>query len=337
MKVAFFEYEPWMESYVQDYLVGHEVVFDVEPLTEDNAAKYADAEAVSVFVFSKVTDKVVGAMPALKMIAARSTGFDHIDLKAATSRGIPVTNVPHYGSVTVAEHTWALILTLSRNIYKGYEMTEDGRFDITDMRGFDLENKTLGLIGLGEIGKKVAEMSLGFNMKLRIFNRTRDEAFAARFPNCVFVETAEDVYSHADIISFHLPLTPQTQHILNIDNYQRLKPGCIVVNTSRGAVIETQALIKGLNEGIISSAGLDVLEGEAALKGQSEFNVEKMPSAQELSEAYLDHVLIQRDDVVITPHNAFNSDESIKRLVNSNLDNILAFHNGAMERLDRVN
>lgn len=337
MKLAFFEYEDWMQEYVLEKLPEHEVVFVEEPLTEANAGEFADVQAVSVFVFSKVDGQVMEKMPALKLIAARSTGFDHISLEEAKKREITVTNVPRYGSITVAEHTFALILALSRMIYAGYERTEKVDFSLEGLRGFDLYGKTLGLVGLGEIGTQVAQISRGFGMKLRIFNRTRDEGFAASFTSCVYVDRIEDIFTHADIISFHVPLTPETYHLLNLDNYQTLKPGCVIINTARGPIIDTRALIKGLQEGIIGGAGLDVLESEGVIKSETPaVNIEKLPSEQELAETYLNHVLINMDHVVITPHNAFNSNESIRRLLDANLENVLNFFKGNLESLDMV-
>jgi D-lactate dehydrogenase len=337
MKIAFFEYEDWMQEQVCKLLPDDEVVFVKEPLTQHNASQFEDVEAVSVFVFSRLNQEVLALMPALKLIAARSTGFDHIDLKAASDRNILVTNVPSYGAVTVAEHTWALILALSRQITLSFERTEQANFEITGLRGFDLQGKTLGLVGLGEIGKRVAEMSRGFGMKIRIFNRSRDLHFADTFDNCVFVDKVEDLLSHADVISFHVPLTPQTLHLINLENYQTLKPGCVVINTSRGPIIDTKALIKGLQEGIIRGAGLDVLESEAVVKGEREVDIDNLPKPQELTEAYLTHALIDMDNVIITPHNAFNSDESIIRLVDSNIEQIRNFKNEDTTLLARVN
>jgi len=336
MKVAIFEYEDWMQDHIQAKLTDHELVFVKEPLTTANASQFTDVEAVSVFVFSKMTSKVITSLPQLKLITARSTGFDHIDLQAAQDRQIIVTNVPNYGSVTVAEHTWALILAVSRNLALSHDRTERADFDITGLRGFDLEEKTLGLVGLGEIGRKVAEMSRGFNMKLRIFSRSKDEQFASQFENCVFVDKIEDVLTHADVISFHVPLAPETYHLINLDNYHHLKSGCIVVNTARGPVIETKALIKGLQDGVIRGAGLDVLESETVVKSERTVDIDHLPQPQELTEAYLNHVLINMDNVIITPHNAFNSDESIIRLVNTNIQNIIDFINGNLDSLNKV-
>lgn len=336
MKIVFFEVEVWMEEFVRQILPEHELVFTTDALDDTSVEKYADAEIISVFVFSKVSKSVIDKMPNLKMIAARSTGFDHIDISSAKEKNVVVTNVPKYGSVTVAEHTWSLILGLSRNIYTSYERTENNDFSIEGLRGFDLDGKTLGIVGLGEIGKKVVEMSRGFNLKIRIFTRTKEQDFADKFENCVFVDRVEDVFSHSDVISFHAPLTPETKYLLNFKNYKSLKPGSIVVNTSRGALIETKALVRALKEGILRGAGLDVLESESVIKNEVLADTEHLPNESELAETYINHLLMGLNNVIVTPHNAFNSDESIRRLVGRNAENIAMFLAGKNEELDRV-
>lgn len=322
MKIAFFEVEEWMEAYVRERLAGHELRFSSEPLDTSNAAEFEGVEAVSVFVYSKVDREVLEKMGGLQLVSARSTGYDHIDVAFAKEKGVLVSNVPTYGSVTVAEHTWALILALSRNIYKSYQRTEAADFGLTGLRGFDLEGKTLGIVGLGEIGKKVAEMSRGFRMKQRVFTRTHDLEYASKFDNLVYVDKLEDLLSHSDVVSFHTPLVPETYHMLNLNNYRSLKPGCVVVNTSRGALIETKALVKALKEKIVRGAGLDVLESEGVIKGEAGDELENLPNENELAETYLNHLLIGMDNVIITPHNAFNSDESVLRLLDADLENI---------------
>ena len=175
MKITIFEHEPWMEEYVRKTLHEHEVFFCADPLTEKNAEQFQQCDAVSVFVYSRVSENVINKLPNLKIISARSTGFDHIDREYASSKNIVVTNVPRYGGITVAEHTWALILNLSHKISESSKRTEVGNFSVTGLRGMDLYGKTLGIVGLGEIGRNVAVMSQGFNMNLRIFSRTHDE------------------------------------------------------------------------------------------------------------------------------------------------------------------
>lgn len=336
MKITIFEHEPWMEEYVRKTLHEHEVFFCADPLTEKNAEQFQQCDAVSVFVYSRVSENVINKLPNLKIISARSTGFDHIDREYASSKNIVVTNVPRYGGITVAEHTWALILNLSHKISESSKRTEVGNFSVTGLRGMDLYGKTLGIVGLGEIGRNVAVMSQGFNMKLRIFSRTHDEQFIGKFENAVYVDNVEDIFTHSDVISFHLPLTKDTHHVLNSENYHLLKQGCLVINTARGGVVETKALVKALQEKIVRGVGLDVMESEAIVKDQLFADPDQLPNEHELSEVFLNHMLRDMDNVVITPHNAFNSDESIKRLVDGDIQNILHFFNGEIDALDKV-
>jgi D-lactate dehydrogenase len=324
MRIAFFEVEPWMKEIIERRFSDHVVIYCDDPLTLQNASTYDQADIVSIKELSKTDASIISKFSHLLHVSTRTTGYDHIDLDACSRRGIIVTNVPGYGSVTVAEHTWALILALSRRIFESYDRTEASDFSTTDLRGFDLYDKTLGIIGLGAIGKHVALMSKGFGMKLRVYTPDKDFAFAEQFSNFVFVDRPEDVFTHADVISFHAPLTKQTFHMLNMTNYALLKKGSIIINTSRGGLIETQAIVKALEEKIIRSAGLDVLEAESLMKLTPDIN-EDFPPENELAEAYLNHRLIGMKNVLITPHNGFNSDESVIRQLEGNLDAIQSF------------
>lgn len=324
MKIVFFETEPWEEAYVTSKLTDHELVFCPQALTEANSQDYQNADILSINVYSKITPAILDKLPQVKMIGTRSTGFDHIDLAATAKRRIIVTNVPQYGSITVAEHTWAMILALSRRIFESYDRTEAADFSSDGLRGFDLYDKTLGIIGLGAIGRHVALMSRGFSMKLRVLNPHRDQAFADQFSNFTYVDRIEDIFTHSDVVSFHVPLTQDTYHMLNLTNYTQLKPGSIVVNTSRGPLIETQALVKALEEKRIRGAGLDVLESEAYMQPNAG-GMTTFPAEHELAEVYLNHRLIGMQNVLITPHNAFNSDESVYRKIDGNLDSIRSF------------
>ena len=324
MKIAFFETESWEQAHAASILSGHELMFCSEPLTESNSHEYKDANILSINVHSKISSAILDEMSRVKMIGTRSTGFDHIDLGVTKQRHIIVTNVPQYGSITVAEHTWAMILALSRRIFESYDRTEASNFSSVGLRGFDLYDKTLGIIGLGAIGRHVALMSRGFNMKLRVLNPHHDQEYANQFANFTYVDRIEDIFTHSDVVSFHAPLTKETYHMLNQSNYSFLKPGSVVVNTSRGALIETQALVKALEEKRIRGAGLDVLESEELMQPTSTSPI-KIPAEHELAEVYLNHRLIGMDNVLITPHNAFNSDESVYRKIDGNLDSIRSF------------
>ena len=335
MKIVFVETEPWEQAHVVSKLKGHELVFCPEPLTDSNVQNYQDADILSINVYSKITPAILDTLSQVKMISTRSTGFDHIDLAATKARQIIITNVPQYGSITVAEHTWAMILALSRRIFESYDRTEASDFSSDGLRGFDLYDKTLGIIGLGAIGRHVALMSRGFSMKLRVLNPHHDQDFANQFPNFTYVDRIEDIFTHSDVVSFHAPLTQDTYHMLNLSNYNLLKPGSIVVNTSRGALIETQALVKALEEKRIRGAGLDVLESEEYMQPNA-VSMATFPAEHELAEVYLNHRLIGMPNVLITPHNAFNSDESVYRKIDGNLDSIRSFLDNGDQCINQV-
>ncbi len=296
------------------------------PLSSANAAEYSDAVAISVFVRSKIDAEVLQKMPNLKFIATRSTGYDHIDDGAVKQKGILLVNVPHYGENTVAEHTFALLLSLSRNVHKAYEMLKNGKFDINATLGFDLKDKTLGVVGTGNIGMHVIRIAKGFGMNVLAYSRTQDN-FLAEVMGFSYAENFEDLLSRSDIITFHVPLTEQTRHMLNADSISRLKRGAIVINTSRGAVIDDRALYDGLKTGQVGGAGLDVIEGEEAIIEDLQLAYQHDDPAK-IRKTFLEQELTAMDQVVFTPHIGFNSREALERIESESINNIKAFVSG---------
>ncbi len=199
-----------------------------------------------------------------KAIITRSTGFDHIDIKACNEKKIKVYNIPRYGSNTVAEFTFALLLSLTRKIVKANERVKKLDFNLEGLRGMDIRGKTLGIVGLGEIGTCVAEIAKGFKMNILVFTRTKDTKLAKKI-GFRYVDF-NTLLRNSDVITFHVPLTPATKHMINMKNIELIKKGAILVNTSRGEVVETEAVIKALDKKILSGAGLDVLEEEELIK-----------------------------------------------------------------------
>ncbi|MFX0068713.1 MAG: NAD(P)-dependent oxidoreductase, partial [Candidatus Hodarchaeota archaeon] len=259
MKIAFFETEEWEEKYIRDNLPGHEMVFYPEALDAENADKVRDFESVSVFVFSKLDEATLSKLPNLKFITTRSTGFDHIDLSECEKRNIPISNVPFYGDNTVAEHAFALLLTLVRKMHR-VRMTEHKTFAMEGLKGMDLNGKTFGVVGAGRIGLYAAKFARGFGMDVLaydiIFNDFAREVLGYKYVSL------EELLKNSDVISIHAPYNKYTHHMINKDNIRLIKRGAILINTSRGGLIDTDALKMALDEGIISAAGLDVLEGE---------------------------------------------------------------------------
>ncbi len=323
--IVFFEMEDWEERFIRESELqsrGPKIYRD--RLTEDTAMLAADAEIVSLFIYSVVNKQVLDQMPNLRMVATRSTGFDHIDLKECERRGIAVSNVPYYGENTVAEHAFGLILSLSRKIYKAYTRTTRLDFSLEGLRGFDLKDKTIGVIGAGRIGLHVVRIAKGFGMNVLVYD-VRHEQLLAEVLGFAYAGL-EDLLSRSDVISLHAPLTRATHHMINSGNIGLIKRGAILVNTARGALIETEALINALNQGIISGAGLDVFEGEEAVKEDTALLAQKLPGEQ-LREILLSYALLHRDNVVITPHIGFYSDEALRRIEETTVENILGFMN----------
>lgn len=321
--VVFFETEDWERDYIRDSeLQQYNPKIYRERLTEDTATLASDAEVVSVFIYSTLDKKVLDRMPKLKMIATRSTGYDHIDLAECGKRAIPVANVPYYGENTVAEHAFGLILSLSRKIYRAYMRTSRLDFSLEGLRGIDLKDKTIGVIGAGRIGLHVVRIAKGFGMEVLVYD-VRHEQLLAEVLGFTYVPF-EDILRRSDVISLHAPLNKATHHLINSGNIDLIKPGAILINTARGGLVETEALINALDRGIISGAGLDVFEGEEAVKEETALLARKLPNDQ-LRDLLLSYALLHRDNVVITPHIGFYSEEALRRIEETTVENILAF------------
>jgi len=319
---VFYETEGWEEERLRRSLSDLNPSFNRSELNEETARLAQEAEVVSVFIHSRVTRAILSRLPNLKLLATRSTGFDHIDLSACTERGIVVSNVPTYGTNTVAEHTFGLILALSRNIYKAYVRTMRGDFSLQGLIGFDLKGRTLGVIGAGNIGLHVIRIARGFGMRVLAFD-VRPNLMMAEVLGFEYVPL-EVLLRESDIVSLHSPLTPANYHLINRDTLSQMKRGSLLINTARGGLVDTEALIWALDEGILAGAGLDVLEGEELI--QEEKQLLTAPSAEEKLRSILrQHLLLRREDVVVTPHIAFYSHEALARIVDTTVENIRDF------------
>ncbi len=306
-----------------------------EPLTIKNAPRLA--EAIAIFVDSKINKQLLATMPRLKLITTMSTGFDHIDLAETKKRSITVCNVPTYGENTVAEHTMALILAISRKLFLSVKRVKEGVFDYHDMRGFDLAGKTVGVIGTGHIGKNVIQMLGGFNMRIIAYDPFPDRAFAKK--TGVSYMPLSKLLSQSDIITLHTPLLPSTYHLINKKTIKKIKRGAHIVNTARGGLIDPEALLLGLETGHIAGAGLDVLEKEEFIKHPEELLLAdgKKTTGRDAMEntkvSLFNNILIDHPKVIVTPHNAFNSVEAVERIFAVTIDNINAFMNGRTQNV----
>jgi len=322
VKIVFYEVEGWEQRYFADQFVAYDPRFFDDPLDERTVNLAVDADVLSIFIHSQVSQTVLAAMPNLKLIATRSTGFDHIDLEACNQRGIVVSNVPRYGENTVAEHTFGLILSLSRNIHKAYLRTSRGDYSLEGLEGFDLKGKTLGVVGAGSIGLHVIRIAKGFDMNVLAYDL---------MPNRLIAEVLgfsyvplDDVLARSDIITLHAPYTPATHHLINRSTLKLVKRGALLINTARGALVDTDALVWALDEGILSGVGLDVLEGEELITEEKQL-LSQPATEEKLRMILRQHFLSRRPDVVITPHIAFYSREALERIVETTATNIREF------------
>jgi len=324
MKIAFFEVEEWEKVYLQQKLAGNELQFFTEPFTSENLHEVKDVEIISTFIYSSVTKEMLEKLPNLRMITTRSTGYDHIDVATCIKhKNVTVCNVPHYGTRTVAEHTFALILALSRKIFKSVERTRHGDFDHHELTGFDLYGKTIGIIGLGDIGRSVLHIAKGFGMRVVSISRHPDEALARRL-GVTFLDMNE-LFAVSDIVTLHVPYTKATRHMVNKRTIKKFKKGSLLINTARGGLIETEAILYGLEKGILAGVGLDVLEGEDIIQEERQILSKHFLEHANIKTLYFDHVLMKQENVVITPHNAFNSTEALHLILDVTVANIKDF------------
>jgi len=263
-------------------------------------------KVISCFIYTPFTADVLKSLPDLKLLCTRSVGFNHIDLNACISLGIDVCNVPDYGSHVIAEHVFALLLTALRHVTEAGLQVREGDFDYHGLRGMALMGKTLGIIGTGKIGASVAKIAHGFGMKLLAVDKCRvlelESAYGLRYTDM------NTLLSNSDIITLHVPALPDTIHMMNEDMISRMKNGVIIVNTARGELIDSAALLKGLNSGKIARALLDVLEHEKDFRWNKK--------------------LITHKNVIVTPHIAFYADDSMRRMATDSLQSIHEWKEG---------
>lgn len=317
MKIAFYEAAATDKAFFEKHLTQHQLTFDKNPLNLDNYEEAKKATIISVFIGSKIDANLLEKLPKLKGITTRSTGVDHIDPQCCLQKKIKVLNVPAYGTNTVAEHTFALILALSRKIYPSIAQTKQGNFANLDLKGFDLAGKNLGVVGLGNIGQRVAQLALAFKMKVLVFTRTPKPQPGLEFVNF------EELLAKAHILTLHTPLTTQTKYLINQHNIGLIKRGALLINTARGELVETTALIKALQNKTLAGAALDVLEEEQTIKEEREILTEAYIELSSAKTLLLNHVLLDMPNVIITPHNAFNSKEALQEINQQTLENIL--------------
>lgn len=333
MKVLVFNADAEVKRTFPQALSGHEIIcFDGSVRPED-LQTHPDAQAVSIFVASSFTKDHINALPALRCIATRSTGVDHIDMAAAQARGIAVVNVPSYGARTVAEFTFALLLSLSRRLPEAVnQVRQEGSFDTGPLEGFDLYGRTIGVIGTGAIGRNVVSIAQGFGMQVLMFDKFPKQELVS--PAAAYV-SFDELLAKSDIVTLHVPYMPENKHLLNRDAFAKMKHGAYVVNTARGELIDTEALLDALRSGSIAGFGTDVLEGERLLKDEIEL-VKGDESIQDLKNIIRNHALIDMPRVLVTPHIAFFSKEAYGEILATTITNLQNFAAGTPKNVVRV-
>lgn len=306
MNIVFFETEPWEEKYLKDKLNKNKLQFFNKPLTVKNLPSLNKTHILSVFIYSKITKKMIVQLPSLRAIVTRSTGVDHIDSDECKKRKIAVYNISHYGNNTIAEHAFALVLALLKNVIPSVQRTKKGQFYSSGLTGFDIEGKTIGIIGLGKIGKRVVLIAKSFNMNIVAYDIFKDKIFA-RENNIKYV-SLEKLLKESDIITLHCNLTTENYHLINKKNISLLKKNAYIINTARGGLVDSSALLQVLKNNQIAGVALDVLEEESSLNESKH----KKLLAQ----------LTKRDNVIITPHNAFNTHEAMQRILDTTTETI---------------
>ncbi|MBI4149093.1 hydroxyacid dehydrogenase [Candidatus Woesearchaeota archaeon] len=323
VKIAGFELEKWEQEYLRERLGRHRFFLTHEHNLLKYIKKAKDADILTIFINTPITKDVLDKLPRLRFIATMSTGFDHIDLMECRRRGIIVSNVPFYGENTVAEHTFALILALSRRIIPAVESTRRGYFDLKGTRGFDLKGKTLGIVGGGHIGMHACRIARGFEMNVLVYDIRKDKGLARKMG--FRYSSLNSLLRRSDVISLHLPYTKHTHHIINKKNIALIKRGALLINTARGGLIESDALIKALASKRIRGAGLDVLEGEAEIKEEKQLLSKVFRQQIDYKTQLEIQLLLNQENVLVTPHSAFNSMEALHRILDTTITNIRGF------------
>lgn len=307
----------------------HDIHFFEEELTSENVD--SEAEIVSVFVSSTVDKALLDKMPKLKLIAARSTGFNNIDLASCSERGITIVNVPTYGEHTVAEYAFALLLTLTKKILHSAKQMNDGEIDHSLLHGIDLQGKTLGVIGAGRIGQNVIKLGKAFGMNVLAYDPYLKSEIAKE-QDIQLVELQE-LISSSDVISLHVPLTKENIHMVNTALISNMKDGVFIINTARGELIDTNALLSALKSGKVAGAGLDVLEDEKLMDFDEEQLLLKKGKAgkEALEHVLANTILMKMPNVILTSHNAYNTTEAISRINHTTVENIISYLAGSVQ------
>jgi D-lactate dehydrogenase len=327
MKIVIFDIEDWEKPTFASLGDEHELTFVSESLSKANASEHEEAEIISVFVKSQVDEAVLSAMPNLKAIATRSTGFDHIDRGVCQDRDIQIAYVPSYGANAVASHTIGLLLNIVHRISDGIGRTRKGEFTNTGLRGFDVTGKRIGVIGAsGDIGRHVVKMAKGLGMEVLGFDVAKDEDFA---DEAGFEYVAMDeLLGQSDVVTVHVPQNEKTENMIDDEAFSKMRDGVVLLNTSRGGVVDERALLKAISEEKVSAAGLDVLRAEPTIREEAELLRTAVEDEDKWGELLANETLLRLRNVYVTPHNAFNTTEAVQRILDVTRENLDGFVKG---------
>lgn len=320
MKVALFSAKSYDKEFFDQFNdSAHLFTYFDAPLNKDTAKLCDGFDAVCVFVNDKMDKKTITllAQYGVKLIVLRCAGFNNVDLITAKEQQIKVFRVPAYSPNAIAEHAVALILTLNRKTHKAYNRIRENNFSLKKLTGFNLNGKTIGVIGTGKIGVEFCKIMLGFGCNVLAYDIFENEDLKKRG---VVYQTFEEILKVADIISLHCPLNPETQHLIDGEAFKKMKNGVMIINTSRGAVIDTKQAIKALKSGKLGYLGIDVYEQEEHL------------FFKDLSESIIKDDVIARlmsfPNVLLTAHQGFFTNEALEQIVKITIQNITDFENG---------
>ncbi|MGN1090813.1 MAG: 2-hydroxyacid dehydrogenase [Huintestinicola sp.] len=325
-KIAFFDTKPYDKESFTNHNTGYDIRFFEDKLNPDTAALAKGCRAVCAFVNDTIDKEVIDTLVSCgtELLLMRCAGYNNVDLKYAEGK-LTVMRVPAYSPYAVAEHTMALILLLNRKIHKSYIRTRDYNFSINGLTGFDLHGKTVGVIGTGKIGQAFIDICKGFGMKILAFDLYPDEN-AARTKGYEYV-SKDRLFEESDIISLHCPLTKDTKYIISEESLRKMKKRAFIINTSRGKLIDSDALLAALREKRIAAAGLDVYEEEADIFYEDR-------SGDIIGDETLS-LLVSMPNVIITSHQAFLTEEALSAIAQVTLSNADAFFAGE-ELVNRI-
>ena len=315
-KVAVFDAKPYDEANLKrvNENYGFELFFFKEHLDRTNVVLANGADAVCIFVNAVADEYVIEKLKGygVKLIALRCAGFNNVDISAAAKYGIPVVRVPEYSTYAIAEHTLALMLCLNRKIHRAFIRTRDWNFSLNGFMGFDMHGKTVGVVGTGKIGRTVVGVLKGLGMNVLVYDLYPNEDYAKEAG--IKYVSLDQMYRESDIITLHCPLTKETEYMINTESISKMKDGVMIINTGRGKLINTRDLIDGLISRKIGAAGLDVYEEEGAYFYED-------CSDEMLSDDVLAR-LLSFNNVILTSHQAFFTQEAMDKIVQITLGNI---------------